>query len=45
MRHVEGRRLEEEGVLEVTGGSEFGRRSLQMPRRSASNSSSLGAQS
>jgi hypothetical protein len=45
MRCVEGRWLEEEGVLEVTGGSEFGRRSLQMSGGSASNSSSLEAQS
>jgi hypothetical protein len=37
--------LGEEGLPEVTGGSEFGRRSLQMPWRPASNSSSLGAQS
>jgi hypothetical protein len=45
MRRVEGRRLEEEGVLEVTGGSEFRWRSLQMSGGSASNSSSLEAQS
>jgi hypothetical protein len=45
MHRVEGRRLEEEGVLEVTGGSEFGRRSLQMSGGSAINSSSLEAQS
>jgi hypothetical protein len=45
MRRVEGRWLEEEGLPEITGGSEFGRRSLQMPQRPASNLSSLGAQS
>jgi hypothetical protein len=42
MHHVEGRRLEEEGVLEVTGGSEFGRRSLQMCGGSATKFSAAG---
>jgi hypothetical protein len=42
MCHVEGRWLEEEGVLAVTGGGEFGRRSLQMCGGSATNFSAVG---
>ena len=45
MRQVEGRCLGEGGVLEVTGGSEFDRRSLQQWRTSASDLDSLAASS
>jgi hypothetical protein len=45
MRQVEGRCLGEGGVLEVTGGSEFDRRSLQQRRTSASDLDSLAASS
>jgi hypothetical protein len=37
MRHVKGRWLEEEGVLEVTDGCKFGRGSLLMCGGSATN--------
>jgi hypothetical protein len=42
MRRVEGRWLEEEGVLEVTGGSEFGWWSLQICGGSATKFSAAG---
>jgi hypothetical protein len=45
VRQVEGRCLGEGGVLEVTGGSEFDRRSLQQWRTSASELDSLAASS
>jgi hypothetical protein len=45
MRQVEGRCLGEGGVLEVTGGSEFDRRSLQQRRTPASDLDSPAASS